>query len=290
MRTKYLFVVNPISGDYDKGEFINKIKDWGKSLDHDILIWKTTGEKDHDKLKKQLQLKSPQVVVSVGGDGTLLLCAAVVKNTELKLGIIAAGSANGMATELNIPDSVDEALQILNKAKTQKTDLLKFNSQQFGLHISDMGLNALLVKSFDQSDKRGLTGYASEVLEVVKKAEKFKAELVLENKTIERECLMIAFANARTYGTGAILNQSGKTNDGLFEVCILKELSITKMAGHFLEALYKPNNEHLEVHQVRSVTVKTEKPVSFQVDGEPLDDTTLVKVEILEACLNLLVP
>ena len=99
----------------------------------------------------------------------------------------------------------------------------------------------------------------------LKKAEKFKAELVLENKTIERECLMIAFANARTYGTGAILNQSGKTNDGLFEVCILKELSITKMAGHFLEALYEPKSEHLEVHQVRSVTVKTEKPVSFQV-------------------------
>ncbi|MGB0177785.1 MAG: diacylglycerol/lipid kinase family protein, partial [Owenweeksia sp.] len=272
-----LFVVNPIAGGIDKSSVTSKINSWGKSSHHTVKTWETTGEDDINKLKSEVDKLQPDQVVAIGGDGTLMLCAIALKDSDLPLGLIPAGSANGMASELEIPENVNEALQIIEEGHFMNADMLCFNNEHYGLHISDIGLNANLVKNFEESGRRGFLGYAGGIISELVNLEAFKVRLKLDEREIEETCYMVAFANARRYGTGALLNYLGKMDDGLFEVCILRKFDITGIAGQFLDILDE-ESEHLEVIQGKELFLEAEEARSFQIDGELQPDTARLHV------------
>jgi diacylglycerol kinase (ATP) len=286
--SKILFVVNPVSGDKDKEPLLSKIEFWVKSLNHEHKTWKTTGENDKEKLKKELDSYQPDKVVAVGGDGTLMLCAELLKNSSIPLGLIPGGSANGMASELGIPESEEDALGLLEHGHLVKADMLSFNGgQQLGIHISDIGLNAQLVKNFEESERRGFLGYAQGLISELSNSEPFHARLILDGEEIERDCLMIAFANAKRYGTGALLTKDGKVDDGAFEIYLLKELNLKGIVGQILNILPE-DSDYFEIHQVKKAEIVLKEPQEFQVDGELMDKTQELSVEIEAACLNLI--
>ncbi|RKQ49160.1 diacylglycerol kinase family enzyme [Roseivirga pacifica] len=286
--SKILFVINPISGDRDKEDYIHEIDSWGESLGLSIEKWETTGEDDEKKLKKVIADAQPETVVAVGGDGTVMLCAEVVKDTDVALGILPGGSANGMATEVEVPDDIRGALAVIAQEKTVMADMLLFNGKDYGLHISDVGLNAGLVKDFEEGERRGFLGYASGVASQLLNLKTFRAELVLDDQIVEEQGHMIAFANARRYGTGAILSNQGRVDDGVFEVYVLRELSLPGLAGQFFDHLDEADS-YFEVYRTKKVTVNLKDPQPFQIDGETKPESTKVTVEVLPKCLKLIV-
>lgn len=288
--SKLLFVINPISGDRDKTPIISSIDSWAKSSSHEVEKWETTGGNDHEKLEERIENWNADVVISVGGDGTVMLCAHVLKGSERALGIIPGGSANGMATELQIPDDVEEALNIIAAGKTINADMLCFNREHFGLHISDVGLNAGLVKDYENGERRGFLGYASGVISQLMNLERFKAKITLDKEVvIEEEVLMIAFANAQKYGTGAVLSANGKIDDGRFELYVLRRMDIAGLAGQFFE-FFNEESDYCQVHHAKHVLVELDRPIPFQIDGELKADSSSIEVEILPACLKMIVP
>ena len=284
-----LFVVNPVAGGINKSSVTSKINSWGKSSNLSIETWETSGEDDLSKLKKYIDDLQPEKVVAIGGDGTLMLCAIALKDSGIPLGLIPAGSANGMASELEIPEKVDEALKIIEQDCLMNADMLCFNDENYGLHISDMGLNAKLVKNFEESGRRGFLGYAEGIISELVNLEAFQVRLKLDDREFEENCYMVAFANARRYGTGALLNYLGKMDDGLFEVCILRKFDLTGIAGQFLDILDE-ESEHMEVIQGKELFLEADKPRSFQIDGELQPDTLKLHVKVIPSCLKLIVP
>lgn len=289
MSVKNLFVVNPISGGRDKTSAIKRIKSWAQSSGHNSEIIETTGKDDEKNIKEAIEKHKPETVVAVGGDGTVLLCAGLVKDTDIALGIIASGSANGMCTELRIPPHIDDALEIIEQGKTKSIDMLKFNNDHLAMHISDIGLNANLVKHFEKSESRGFLGYAKGVVAELMNKQPFEVTLNLDGKEISRKAYMVAFANAARYGTGALLNKVGKINDGVFEVCLLTEVNLAGIAGQFFDFV-ESDSSHLEVLQAKEVQVKINREVSFQIDGELQKDTTHLKVTVCGNCLKVIIP
>ena len=285
---KILFVINPISGDKDKTDLINQIDEWAEGLDISIEKWETTGKDDDQKLKDCIEKLKPQTVVAVGGDGTVMLCAMVVKGTEIALGLLPAGSANGMATELEIPQDINEALAIVLKGNTIQADMLLFNDAGYGLHISDVGLNAGLVKEFEEGERRGFLGYAKGVTNQLMNLEQFQASIELDDKTVIEDCHMVAFANARRYGTGAVLNTIGKLDDGLFEIYVLRELSVAGLAAQFFDHVDE-SASYCQVYQTSQVKIKLNRPQTFQIDGELMGEIDEVNVKIEAGCLRLII-
>lgn len=285
---KILFVINPISGDRDKADYIQQIDSWSESSDFSVEKWETTGEEDSRKLEGVIQETRPDIVVAVGGDGTVMLCAKVVKDTQTVLSILPGGSANGMATEICVPDDIAQALELIESGKVIDADMLLFNGRNLGLHIGDVGLNAGLVKDFEQSERRGFLGYASGLATQLINLKAFEITLELDDKTVEEQGHMVAFANARCYGTGAILSNEGRIDDGVFEVHVLRELSLPGIAGQFFEHLDDADS-YFQVYQTKKVTVKLKEKRPFQIDGEPKEDCTEVTVEVLPKCLKLIV-
>ena len=94
---KILFVVNPIAGGKEKKDWETAIREFFKESPCVIEFFIQTGENDKASIKRHIDLLQPEVIAAVGGDGTVKMVAELVKETDMRLGIIPAGSANGLA-------------------------------------------------------------------------------------------------------------------------------------------------------------------------------------------------
>lgn len=289
MEKPVLVIINPISGENRAGKIEKCINFWKDLQDEAVYVYKTTGKDDEKAISQLINEKQISTAIAAGGDGTLLMVAKACSNRDINLGLIPAGSANGMAAELKIPDDPQEALNIIDKGHIKKCDMLLFNEEHLGIHISDLGLNASIVKNFEAAGQRGFFGYTKGFLSEFTKIKQFAVTLHYDGKKESHEVIMAAFANARFYGTGASLNQVGRIDDGKFEVCLLHDISLTKVISHYFDMTGK-KSEHLTVRQCDKVTVECSEEIAFQIDGEVMPATKKVEVEIIPGALQLIVP
>ncbi|NJN24617.1 MAG: diacylglycerol kinase family lipid kinase [Cyclobacteriaceae bacterium] len=301
----YLFVVNPISGGHDKAPLFRYIDEEVKQKGLGCHIFTTTGKDDESKLAELVEKSRPEVMVAVGGDGTLLLVAKVAKNSPIKIGLMPLGSANGMSRELAIPkipdiklslnqtERFDAAWNIIRKGHVREIDLLEINDQHYSLHLSDIGLNAKIVKRFEAEKIRGYFGYARLLFKELRQKKKVHYQLVADNKTYKGKAYMIVIANATMYGTGAVINPVGKLSDGLFEICLLRQASIITML-RALSSIFKPDlrqrKDLLQIISCRKAQIQLRKPETLQVDGEVIGEVSNVSVRIMPKMLKMITP
>ncbi len=283
---KLLFIINPKSGK-NNVDYNTLLNDYFKNLSHEIELFELDG-RNADTIPQLVKDKAPDRVVAVGGDGTITLVAKHLKDTEIPMGILPGGSANGMAKELDIPLDMEQALDIVINGSIKCSDLISVNNQ-LCLHLSDIGLNAQLVKYFEKGNMRGKIGYARFAIKVLWRKRLMQISIESEGKQIKRDALMVVLANASKYGTGAVINPGGDLYDGLFEVVIVRRLALSELFKMWIKP--QPfNKEKIEVFKASSVEIETKKKVHFQVDGEYLGKVKRVKAHILPAQLNLILP
>ena len=247
-----------------------------------------TGQDDSASLCHHIASWKPDRVVAVGGDGTVSLVARQVIGKDIALGILPAGSANGMARELGIPLTANEALEIIDKGTIKNADAIDVNNH-ICLHLSDIGLNAQLIKHFEEGKVRGKLGYATKVIKTLWTKSTMSLSINIRGKEVTMKALMVVLANATKYGTGAVINPEGDLYDGQFEVVIMKKLALTEL----LKMWFKPqpfNPAKIRVYPATSVSIQTTRKVHFQVDGEYLGKVHRVDAKIITGQLKLIVP
>ncbi|MBL7699726.1 MAG: YegS/Rv2252/BmrU family lipid kinase [Chitinophagaceae bacterium] len=283
-----LFVINPISGGKTKVEWEKVVREYFKNIDAGIEFYILTGENDPDSLRHWIERVKPTTVVAVGGDGTVSLVAKEILGMDIGLGILPAGSANGMARELNIPQNLNEALETIVKNKTRKADVIDINGH-ICLHLSDIGLNAQLIKYFEEGKLRGKLGYATQVAKTLWRKSPMTLKIKVHGNEVSMKALMVVLANARMYGTGAVINPEGDLYDGQFEVVIMKRLALSELFKMWLRP--QPfNPKKIKLYPATSVSIQTTKKVHFQVDGEYLGKLHTVEAKIVPGRLKLVIP
>ncbi len=286
---KLLFVINPVSGGRSKESWETGIKDYFRQTQHNIEIFHTSGKNDKESIGFWIQSWRPDKVVAVGGDGTLKLVAEVVIDTGIPVCIFPAGSANGMARELQMPTTLEDCIHVLLHGSPKYVDIIRLNQENVCIHLSDIGLNAQLVKYFEENDVRGKIGYAREVFRVLWRRRLIQVSIKRDNTIFHRSAFMVVLANARMYGTGARINPLGNMQDGLFEVVILRKLSVIEL----IKMLFfnRPfNTKKIETIQAESVTIEVRGKAYFQVDGEYLGKTRRISAQTQRNALVLLFP
>ena len=285
---KFLFVINPIAGGKEKGEWEKSIRDYFQPLSHHLEIYLLGNDNDQEAIKRLITEFKPDRVGAVGGDGTVTMLAKELKDSPIALGIIPAGSANGMAMELAIPVVASEALDIMVNGEVRKIDLIQINNE-ICLHLSDIGLNAQLIKYFEEGKLRGKLGYAKVLLKVLWKKEKMQVIVGTKGQEVRRHAFMVVIANASKYGFGTVINPVGNIDDGTFEVVIVRRLALSEL----LKMIFKPqpfNPKKIETFHARSVSIETLKHAHFQVDGEYLGKVKKIVGKILPSALTMILP
>jgi len=289
VKKNILMVVNPISGDMDKAEFTDTARLFAEKEGMDFFVYETTGTNDDVKVREACKKYNPYRVLVAGGDGTIKMVADALQNVDVVLGILPAGSANGLSVDLNLPSTLEENLNIAFHSNFMEMDMVCINEVK-SLHLSDLGLNAQLVKNYEESSTRGMVGYALQAITTLSEQEEpFTATIVTNNRTIETVARMIVIANSQKYGTGVTINPNGKMNDGKFEIVILKNLDLL-VFGKIITGNMPLDSDDVEIISTDKATITTATPVSFQIDGEYIGKETKLDIHILHKQMKVAVP
>lgn len=287
---KTLFIVNHKAGENNRTDLHKCIRDRENKQQYFCCIYELE-DSLLEGINKAIKDFNPDIVAAVGGDGTVNLVAQAIKNTAIKLLIIPYGSANGMAKEFNMPELLEDCLDLIETGKTVAIDLLQINNN-ISVHLADVGLNAKIVKRFQLDKKRGLYTYGKYLFNEVFFIRKKTFTLYLEDKIRKVKAVSITFANATKYGTGAVINPHGILNDCLFEICIVKpfpKIHLFSIALQMFRNRLK-YSEYFETIHCKSATIKSRNPTLLQVDGEVVGRVKEINLQILPGALNVIVP
>ncbi|MFW0714945.1 diacylglycerol/lipid kinase family protein [Pedobacter sp. N23S346] len=282
---KLLFIINPGSGSHDIN-LKEVISSHFSTKEVSIELFELSKDCSLEKIKAKIKEEHADRVVAVGGDGTLKLVAECLLNTDVPIGIIPAGSANGMAKELGIPTKIEQALDLVLTGTPHKIHTVKLNDE-ICIHLSDLGFNAYLVKKFDTLPERGMWGYAKATWHALWNHKRMQIELDIKGKIIKSAAAMVAIANATMYGTGLKINPDGKLDDELFEIIVVKDYSYLEILKIWLTKL-PFNPKKIEVFQTSKVKIFSKHKVHFQIDGEYVGKVNEVTAEILPASVTVI--
>lgn len=289
LKKKIIIVVNPVSGAIDKLEIVAATLLFAEKENLKSILYETTGTKDVGNIKNLYNLYKPERIIVIGGDGTIRMVAEAIQNEDVILGIIPAGSANGFAVDLDLLLTLEENLKIAFLNNFMEIDIITINDK-ISIHLSDLGLNAELIKNYEQGEVHGKLGYfLNTITTLVDSGEPFVAKITLENEIIECVAKMIIIANAKKYGTGVVINPNGELNDGKFELVILKKIDLI-IFGQIIFGNIPLDSDDVEIFSTDKATIETDSPVNFQMDGEYCGTKTKLNIEILQKQIKVAVP
>ncbi|WP_306353185.1 diacylglycerol/lipid kinase family protein [Flavobacterium sp. '19STA2R22 D10 B1'] len=289
MQKNCIMIVNPISGDLDKEEFIEATKQFAQKEKTHLVVYETTGKEDEKKIKQLYAEHLPERVIVAGGDGTIKMVVEALEEEDVIIGVLPAGSANGLSVDLGLPEDLEENLEIAFNGDYIEIDVVSINGIK-SLHLSDIGVNAELIKNYENSTIRGKLGYALQAFNTLSDlGDPFHAKIEANKKTIETEARMIVIANAQKYGTGVVINPYGNINDGKFEIVILKNLDLL-VIGRILSGNMPIDDDNVVILSTDKATITTDDPISFQIDGEYCGAIQHLDVAILHKQMKVAVP
>lgn len=245
---------------------------------------------DTQEIKKRIRRFKPGIVVASGGDGTINYVASIIIEFPVQLGIIPSGSANGLAFELGIPENTEEALKLIFSGTAQPLDAVKINDSHISLHLSDVGINARLVKAFEKDNSRGFRGYIKHFFkEIITPQKGFKCVIRTDQGEFKHKALMTVIANASRYRTGANINIDGKMDDGFFEIVVIRPYQ-SWIWKSFMGALRGKFNQqpHIKTYKCTSALIQTFPMQELQIDGESLGKTGEISAIIHKHALQVI--
>ncbi len=263
------FIVNPVSGVFKKHNLAEQIK---QKLDsniyhHDIVYTENAG---HATFLATEALKAgAEIVVAVGGDGSVNEVGKALIGTEGVLGILPLGSGNGLAMHLGLGRGPEKALSILNKGKIKIIDTCTLNDRPY-LNLAGLGFDGFVAHQSKLDKSRGFFLYLKKGISNAFSYQPKKYTIKINGKVLERQCLFIEVANAPMFGYGFNIVPSAKYDDGLLEILIFNKYPKWRyvISGwRFLNNSIH-HSKMTEHFQAKEITITTHEKDAGHFDGE----------------------
>ncbi|RLD68814.1 MAG: diacylglycerol kinase family lipid kinase [Bacteroidetes bacterium] len=289
MNKKILYIINPISGT-KKNKNIEKIIDYETDKNQFELSIKYTKYPGHGSELSEWAVKNKyNVVIAVGGDGTVNEVSSALINTDIIFGIIPKGSGNGLARFLKIPINKSNAVQLINQMNVFKMDSILLNNFHY-VNMAGIGFDAHIAHLFANYGKRGFKSYVELIFREFKKFESKYYNLVIDGKTINEQAFLISFANSSQFGNEAHIAPLAKINDGLIDVCILNRFPKYKVIGIIYQLYTKRllKSKYYKVYKAKQIELKSEHELKGHIDGDPVNFGSKLNIKILPQSLNVI--
>ena len=266
-----IFIINPISGTQKKDDFPELID---QMLDHskfDIELRFTEYRGHAAEIARQSAADGIDVVVAVGGDGTVNEVARSLVHTDTALAIVPCGSGNGLARHLCLPLDMKRSLNIINAAHIEAFDYGLINGLPF-FCTCGMGFDAFISLKFAEAGKRGPITYVENVLKEGLKYKPQTYEVSDDTGTHQHEAFLIACANASQYGNNAYIAPGATMKDGLMDVIIMEPFNTLEApqiaADLFMKTL--ANNSKIKTFRTDHLHIHRSEPGAIHYDGDPM--------------------
>ena len=293
-RTAHL-IFNPVSGNGNAQEDLDYLR---SRLSHelDLTVYQTTPSCDAYTLAKRSIEQNVDLIIVSGGDGTINAAAEAITNSSIPIAIVPRGTANAVATALDIPCNLEDACNIVLDGSVRTIDTATCNGRPMVL-LAGIGLEADVIEqvSRDSKTRFGALAYIMSGIRQLGELSSFHATLETEDKIISVSASAITVANIApstsvlAQGPAAVI-----ADDGLLDVTIVASAGV----GDTLAASYElfrsaTSNQAAERDDVgymrcKSIQITTDPPQKVVLDGE-MAGTTPLAIECIPSSLSILV-
>jgi YegS/Rv2252/BmrU family lipid kinase len=289
IKQKILFIINPISGGHNKTGIIKAIP---KILDDnrfDISIMKTEYAGHAVEIAKNAVETNQDIVVAVGGDGTINEVASQLVNTNATLAIIPCGSGNGLARDLKISLHYKKAIQLINTLHTRKIDVGVCNQQYF-ISLAGIGFDAKVAYDFNTGKKRKFSGYAWAILKDFYSSKDQYFEIELDNEKINGKYFFITVANCSQWGYNVKVAPTAKFDNGKFVINLCKKPSVFSILSFGIKVLTGKIDEskYVTLKTSNKVTLNSNSTFYYHIDGDAKGISYQLEINILHKALNII--
>ncbi len=290
-KKKIVFIINPISGVAAKGNIEKIIDDNIDTNKYDYYVEYTKGPGHATEICMIHVENGTDIIVAVGGDGSVNEIAKGISGTNVILGIIPAGSGNGLAHHLKIPRQFKQAIDIINQGKVIRMDTGSINDKLF-VSIAGIGFDGLVARKFAESKRRGFLTYLRIVTEEYPNYRPRRYVLSFNGKEIKTKALFISFANSDQFGYNTSIAPGAQVDDGLLDITIMKKPMMIELP--FLASLLYWRkidfSKHIEIYKTNELILKTRRRRWVNIDGEPVKMKKKLHIKVYPQTLNVIVP
>ena len=276
-----VFIINPISGTQSKDEMPKLIADnLNESRFHyEVRFTEYAGHAA--EIARQCAADGIDIVVAVGGDGTINEVARSLVHTDTALGIIPCGSGNGLARHLCIPMDAVKAIQIINNCQIESFDYGVINDLPF-FCTCGMGFDAFVSQKFAEAGKRGPITYVENVLREGLKYEPETYEIQDEQGLTRAKAFLISCANASQYGNNAYIAPQASMSDGLLDVIIMEPFDVIEAPQISIEMFNKTldKNSKIKTFRCQKLHIHRKQAGVIHFDGDPVMTDADVDIEL----------
>jgi len=289
-KTKIVFIVNPISGTSDKSHIIDLIPEYLDTRRFEWTICKTEHKGHAAEFSGKAIEEGVDVVVAVGGDGTVNEVARSLVHTNTALGIIPCGSGNGLARHLYIPMNPDGALQVLSDCHIEQLDYGIIDQTPF-FCTCGVGFDAFISDRFAQSNRRGLLTYIENTLKEGLKYKPDTYEITIDGEKQVYKAFLIACANASQYGNNVYIAPHASMSDGLMDVTLMEPFTLLEAPQIAIQLFNKTitTNSHIRSFRCQHLHIKRSAPGVIHFDGDPKEAGEELDVKLVPKGIRMVV-
>ena len=289
MKKKIVFIMNPISGTSDKKDIPYLIEELLDKEQFDYSIRETEYAGHAYEIAKESKEQGIDIVVAIGGDGTVNEVGRALVHSNTALGIIPTGSGNGLARHLLIPMKIKGAIQVLNDCEITDLDYGIINEHPF-FCTCGVGFDAFISEKFAEAGKRGPITYLENILKEGLKYEPETYEIEAENGTIKKKAFLISCANASQYGNNAYIAPQASMSDGMIDVIIMEPFDALEASQISIEMFNKTldKNNKIKTFKSKEIKIYRKAPGVIHYDGDPIETGKEIVVTLKEKGIKIL--
>jgi YegS/Rv2252/BmrU family lipid kinase len=292
--SKYYFIINPAAGNGEQMHSVSQIQSFCRDQGWTFETVMTKGPGEAIVQAREAS-KNYEVIVAVGGDGTVNEVVSGIVSTQAVLGILPAGSGNDFAMTIGLSKNLKKNLEILNRASLKTVDLGQVNDSRYfinGIGVGFDGEAAGRVRKYLKFT-RGFFAYLLAVLRTLVTYRFQQVRVRIDGREVYNDRLfLVATCNGTRYGGGFQVTPMAKIDDGHFDICLVEKTGRWYALSHLPRFLKGTHLSMPEVHMYTGTEVEIEsaEDLSAHVDGELLPEQSKFSIQILPKQLRIIVP
>ena len=236
------------------------------------------------------------VVIAMGGDGTIGAVIRGIARSKVRLGIIAAGTENDIAASLGIPEDLKEACALIASGHTRKLDLGQISSKKrknfYFFMVAAIGLTATLYPEVNEVPEGKWGGIKDAVMTILK----FKTDptvfLTLDDESkIKVETMLVTVANTPLTGLKNLVAPDASMDDGLLDIAVYPNFNKAELLSYFVKSAHEGDTPdgRIQRYRARKIKIKTSPKLDVAAEGIILGKGT-ARIKVLPGALRVIAP
>jgi diacylglycerol kinase (ATP) len=264
----WLLAINPTSGQ-GRGSSVGQ--EVSNFLANRKIEYKVVTGANALSLQENLRQQAPNSggIIAVGGDGLLHMCIQIAVENSIPLATIPAGTGNDFVRTLGWnPEKPLEPLWAALNENSIKIDLGNVDGEYFGA-IASTGFDSVVNERANRLKwPKGPAKYNVAMALELPKFKPINYRFIVDGKSYQREAMLIAAGNGKSYGGGMLVCPDADLTDGLLDLMILNPVSKREFVQIFPSVYKGKHIEHPQVEVIRAKEISIEADAICYADGE----------------------